>query len=85
ESKMAAAAISRAKVKTATNSVSGSAEISASISLDAYSFFPDIKTLSTTAINVATRTGSSASADTPGFSLIGQNFSYSVAWRYIAA
>ena len=72
----------------ATNSVSGSLAISATvrINLDRKSFFPDIKS-NAAGLTVLGLDGASASPSTPGFGLFNENavpIGYSVAWEYIA-
>jgi hypothetical protein len=82
--------ILRGALKTTTNSVSGtlSAGSRVTISLDAWSFFPDIRGGATGAFAVEAVNAASANADTPRFSLAcnsGTSIAYTVAWRSLAA
>ena len=82
--------IVRSALKTATGSVSGSLAAGASVvvSINQYSFWPDIRLDVTNTITISGGGLGSASANTPTIPL--QNTSansrvYSIAWRYIDA
>lgn len=82
--------IVRSALKTATGSVSGSLAAGASVvvSINQYSFWPDIRLDVTNTITISGGGLGSANANTPTIPL--QNTSansrvYSIAWRYIDA
>lgn len=80
--------ISRLGLKTATNSVSGTLASGATlrVSMDAWSFAPDIKC--EVAFAITSSFPGTAGADTPGFNITqssGSGRLYSVAWRSLVA
>ena len=83
-------AVTQAKLSTTTGSQGGSvaATSAVTISLNSYSFFPDIESEQACRLDPSVVASPSASADSPQFVIrndSGSALLYSVAWRYVIA